>query len=428
MAFVSVTYNFSNGSTASASQVNNNFSDIVNALSDGTVDMSFNKLTLASNATFLTSVAEFRVWSPGTRLYGAVTDLGYDSTSRLNFQGRIFGNVVPEITAYGTSADDKSLGASTKGWQYLYMEHNTAATKRVGLTVQSGLATSYTAYLPAAVPVTDGVMTINSSGVGTWRPYTSALYAVASANYAILPADGYRHIVVTTGASNRTITLPAVATAIDRVITVKKADSGVGYVVVTRNSADTIDGATTYTLTAQYDAVDLVCDGTNWHRIGEGSKPDSMIRLQAQASAGHGSTNTKIRRFISGSTPGAEVMSSVGADITYATSDAAGASFTINRAGVYAIHYSDAYSSGAAYYGLSLNADATQRTTNITDNAGVPGTVRIGITCTTAANNPGCVSTTLKLAAGDVIRMHDEGQMNTAGYTGAFTITQVAKL
>jgi len=51
MAIPSVTYSFSNGSVASAPDVNTNFQDILNAISDGTGDLSFNTLTLTSTLT-----------------------------------------------------------------------------------------------------------------------------------------------------------------------------------------------------------------------------------------------------------------------------------------------------------------------------------------------------------------------------------------
>jgi hypothetical protein len=49
MAYTSVTNTFTNGTTASASQVNQNFTDIINGLSDGTKDVNINAATLAGN-------------------------------------------------------------------------------------------------------------------------------------------------------------------------------------------------------------------------------------------------------------------------------------------------------------------------------------------------------------------------------------------
>jgi len=52
MANPSVTYTFSNGTAADASEVNTNFSDIINSLTDGTKSLSIDALTVAGAASF----------------------------------------------------------------------------------------------------------------------------------------------------------------------------------------------------------------------------------------------------------------------------------------------------------------------------------------------------------------------------------------
>lgn len=69
---------------------------------------------------------------------------------------------------------------------------------------------------------------------------------------------------VTTAATMRTATLPTAASIAGRQYTVKKVDSGVGLLVVTTTASQTIDGALTYILTAQWDSVTVVSDGSNW--------------------------------------------------------------------------------------------------------------------------------------------------------------------
>lgn len=68
--------------------------------------------------------------------------------------------------------------------------------------------------------------------------------------------------LVTAGGSNLTVKLPAPSAG--KVVKVKKADSGVGHVVVAQNSAETIDGAASKTLYYQYESMTFVSDGTNW--------------------------------------------------------------------------------------------------------------------------------------------------------------------
>ena len=63
-----------------------------------------------------------------------------------------------------------------------------------------------------------------------------------------------------------TITLYAASGNAGKVITVKKTDSSTNAVTLDGNASETIDGATTLALTAQYDSATVVCDGTNWQK------------------------------------------------------------------------------------------------------------------------------------------------------------------
>jgi hypothetical protein len=98
---------------------------------------------------------------------------------------------------------------------------------------------------------------------GTIALQTSA----KSADYAVLDDDGIHTVLMTTGASNRTVTLPTAADNSGRILKVKKVDSGAGTCIVDGENTETIDGATTITLFYQYDAVEIQCDGTAWHVI-----------------------------------------------------------------------------------------------------------------------------------------------------------------
>ncbi len=82
------------------------------------------------------------------------------------------------------------------------------------------------------------------------------------------PKDLY---LVTTGSSTITATLPAVAGSDPtggRVVTIMKVDSGGGSVTIDGNASETINGATTVSLSAQYNYRTLVSDGTQWLVIG----------------------------------------------------------------------------------------------------------------------------------------------------------------
>lgn len=104
---------------------------------------------------------------------------------------------------------------------------------------------------------------VGASSVPTWG-YTGVT-AIASANYTITDTDGFDQILVTTGASQRTINLPAVANNTGRVITIKKVDSGAGTILIDTPGSETIDGAAQNEIIAQYGYVTLVSDGSNWN-------------------------------------------------------------------------------------------------------------------------------------------------------------------
>ena len=70
---------------------------------------------------------------------------------------------------------------------------------------------------------------------------------------------------------------------------------------------------------------------------------------------GHGSTNTKIRRFTT-------AMTNVGSAITYADSATLGATFTINETGIYSIIYNDGEQAAS---GIGISRDSSQLNTGI---------------------------------------------------------------
>lgn len=94
---------------------------------------------------------------------------------------------------------------------------------------------------------------------------SAIVQTVSSANLTVLTTDLYQTILVTTGASDRTITLPAAASSTNRKLKIKKVDSGAGKVIVDANASETIDGALTFNVFFQYNDVEIVCDGTSWY-------------------------------------------------------------------------------------------------------------------------------------------------------------------
>ena len=98
----------------------------------------------------------------------------------------------------------------------------------------------------------------------------SGVAVLTNTNYTITDTDGYGTILVSTGAAQRTIALPAVATNAGRKLTIKKTDNGAGTILIDTPSTETIDGVATATLSTQYEKINLVCDGANWFKVGFG--------------------------------------------------------------------------------------------------------------------------------------------------------------
>lgn len=134
-----------------------------------------------------------------------------------------------------------------------------------------------------------------------------------------------------------------------------------------------------------------IYNGTSWRSM---SLPETS-EVVVHTGNGRGSTNTRIRRF-------STTLTNTGSDITYADSAADGATFTINKAGLYFIQYEDKTTTTLAYFGPSKNSN--QLTTdvqsiNIADRLGL-SRFELG------AFVGGPAVALVPLAANDVIRPH----------------------
>jgi len=249
MAYTSVTYTFTNATVADATQVNQNFTDLINGLSDGTKDISCNAFTAAGAAT----------------LNGNVT-LGNASGDDITFTGSLAATIPIKTT------NTYDIGAATKGLAGIYLGANSQTVRLIG---SASMSATWTLTLPTTAGTDRFLLMSNGSGVSSWEEPNS-IDDVRSevATYAVTTTDACGVVLMTTSNTGRTVTLPAASTCTDRRITIKKIDSGTGTVTIDPNASETIDGATTFILYHQYQAVTLVCDGSNWHKIADfnGSK------------------------------------------------------------------------------------------------------------------------------------------------------------
>jgi hypothetical protein len=125
MSAPSVTYTFTNNSTADATQVNQNFTDIINGVSDGTKDLSINALTVAGNFTAT----------------GTSNQIGNAASDTLTVTAQVSSDVVPATDA------TYSFGSATKAWLAIYLSSNAFQQKLQG---SASAAADTTITLPSA--------------------------------------------------------------------------------------------------------------------------------------------------------------------------------------------------------------------------------------------------------------------------------------
>jgi hypothetical protein len=145
MANPAVTYTFSNSTTADATQVNQNFTDLINSLTDATKSLSIDALTVGGAAT----------------LNGAVT-LGNASSDDIT----ITGSIAAAIPIKTTNVVD--LGSSTLGLKRAYFGNGTNSNT---VAVVGGVTTSsYSLTLPVAAGNANDIVQTSGSGTLTFAP------------------------------------------------------------------------------------------------------------------------------------------------------------------------------------------------------------------------------------------------------------------
>jgi hypothetical protein len=130
-----------------------------------------------------------------------------------------------------------------------------------GISFGSNISPSYTYTFPMA----DGLIGqsfVNDGGNNiNWEDQIKVVSTAI--NYT---ANHKEVVLVTTGATDKDITLPLAARP-NQQITIKKIDPGAGVVHVLGNGVETIDGINDQPLNSQYNAITVVSNGTEWFII-----------------------------------------------------------------------------------------------------------------------------------------------------------------
>lgn len=239
MAAISVTYTFTNGTTADANEVNTNFQDVINGTSDGTKDFSINALTVA-----------------GAALFNGHVTLGNSSSDDLTFTGSLASSIPIKTT---TTYD---IGSATRGLAGAYFGGNSQTVRLIG---SGSMSATYTFTLPVDAGTSTYVLQTNGSGVTSWVSKTVLSVTSKTTTYTATAADDI--ILVSDAGGSWTLTLFAASGNTGKMLQIKKTNSSTNTVTIDANSSETIDGATTVKLSTQYEYFTIVCDGSNWHIV-----------------------------------------------------------------------------------------------------------------------------------------------------------------
>jgi hypothetical protein len=174
MASISVSNTFSNGTTADASQINTNFTDIINGTSDGTKDFSISALTVG-----------------GTLTANGNVNLGNASGDDLSITASLASSLAIKTTA------TYNVGSSTLGLLSVYLGNSTFTTR-----ILSGASSSWSLTLPATAGTSRYRLETDGAGATSWHPVRRA--SIDSHNISIAASVAASALTITLKSADAT--------------------------------------------------------------------------------------------------------------------------------------------------------------------------------------------------------------------------------
>lgn len=174
MAAIAITYTFTNATTADATQVNQNFTDIINGLSDGTKDISVNAGTFAGNVSISGNTTIGNASSDDLTVTASLassipikTTNSYDlGATSLTFRTGYFGTsvIAPVVTAVTSVTSPLIIGGTTTTSSLTFKTTTGVGTTNADIIFQVGNNGA-----------TEAMRIVNSGrlGIGTSSPTTT---------------------------------------------------------------------------------------------------------------------------------------------------------------------------------------------------------------------------------------------------------------
>lgn len=164
-----------------------------------------------------------------------------------------------ETQRYLSGTTDTGIGA---------IIHRTATALAAG-TYTIKLRFRRVSYTGTAVPGLDraDILVVALQGA-KGSPGDSEYIAKTNTDYTITDTDGYQTIGFSTGNTNRACNLPTAADNVGRSLRIIKTDSGTGYVTISAEGSEKINGVSSIVVELQYRGLELKCDGSNWFIVG----------------------------------------------------------------------------------------------------------------------------------------------------------------
>lgn len=453
MASPSVPNTFANGATSDAPSLNDNFTAVINSLTDASKDLSISALTCAGNVIIQGNTTIGSASNDDLTVSASLAStIPIKTTGTYNFGSATLG-LLNVYMGNGSNSNTVALKAGTTSSSYTFTYPITGGTSRYTMETNGSGTMSF-------VPVAKGPQARQNyslafavgSNIGTVTLNGADGNAISSTNIVDLM---FRNATATTGtpslvsvsAGSLTVTIDSGATmgfvsgvahwiyvyAMNNAGTVELAVSGTPFathlvqtttVLDTSADLDSVlysDTART-SLAIRYLGRILSTQATagTWAstatriELANGDTVVQKSQVRLRSTNGHGNTTgTKIRIY-------ATIVENVGPAITYATNAGAGDTFTINEEGIYSINYSDGFLL-AGQSGITINS--TELTTSI---LAVASADRYIISWTSTADGFSMISWCGWLKIADVVRVHTTGQTDSSEPSrGHFNICKI---